>query len=65
MINQYKDKVNWKRVLWLIITSKRFRAQFEGLIFYALINYAEKRGECASDVLMFSDYYANEIISTN
>lgn len=65
MVDQYKDEINWKRVVWLIATSRRFRSHFKGLIFYALINHEEKRGDCASDAMLFSHYYIDEIITSN
>lgn len=65
MYNRFKDEIKWRRFVWMIITSKRFRSHLKGLIFYALINYEENRGDNASDALLFDTYYGEMVIKTN
>lgn len=50
----YKQrKMKWFKLIWLLITSKKFRYQFQDIYDYAILNYKDKRGQNASNVLIF------------
>lgn len=52
--------MNYFKVIWYIIFSKKFRYMFKNTVLYAINNYDEKRGDGASDVLLFKSYYWNK-----
>ena len=55
--------IKWRKLIWLLLTNKHFRMCFEEIIFYALVNAEEKRGYCASGVLIFQGHdYEDAII---
>lgn len=51
------------KIIWLLLTSASFRYWFEKVLLYALINFMDKRGTGASDVLHFHHYW-RELIFT-
>ena len=51
----------WGRIIWLLLTDKKFKFHFEELIHYGLFNYAEKRGNFASGACMCDTLYRQEI----
>lgn len=65
MVDRFKDGIKWRNLVWMILTSRKFRSNLKGLIFYALVNYEEKRGDNAADVLLFDRYYGGKIVSSN
>jgi len=60
-----KKKINWVKMVFLIIFSSRFRWHLRETIFYSLNTHELIRGQGASDVLLFeSNSRTNGIFHT-
>ena len=55
-------KLKWKKVIWLLLRNKYFRYNLLATIKYAIDNYDKHRGEGASDVLTFDNWYYRNIV---
>ncbi|MFX0133033.1 MAG: hypothetical protein ACFFDN_05235, partial [Candidatus Hodarchaeota archaeon] len=63
-INFLNHKIKWFKLLWLTLTNNDFRFYFKYTIAYAIVNYNDKRGKHASDVLIFQSKYFNKIFKS-
>lgn len=61
---QYKDKIRWWIVIWLL-RKKGFRQSLRDVLFYAFNNHHIRRGPGASDVVMFMSNYTNNIVKSS
>ena len=64
-MNWLKIKINWLKLFWLALTSSDFRFYFKYTIAYAIENHNEKRGDHASDVVIFESKYFDQIMKSN
>lgn len=51
------------KIIWLLLTSKRFRRLLEDTIFYAINLENEMRGDKSCDVMLFKSLFVNEIFT--
>lgn len=56
-------KINKWKLIWRLLTNKKFTIWFGLVVEYALNNYEEKRGDGASDVLIYDSYYGKDIFT--
>ena len=54
-------KLNKWKLIWLLMVDKKHTAWLGSVIEYALKNYEEKRGDGASDVLLYESIYGTNI----
>jgi len=59
--NFLKLKIRWLRLFWLALISNDFRFYLKYTLAYAITNHNAKRGEHASDVVLFEVKYFDEI----
>jgi hypothetical protein len=56
-------ELKWKRIIWLLLTRKYFRYSLLSTIKYAINNYDKHRGDGASEVLTFDNFYFRDIVN--
>ena len=54
--------LKWHKIIWKILTDRRFRFELKKTILYALRWQDNIRGTSSTDVMLFESHYAEDIL---